>query len=61
MPDNYIFLAELYRNIGDFETAKQTLSNLSDNSKKNQLLCEIELKNCEVITFQKAIQATFSY
>ena len=42
-------LAELYRNIGDFEEASRILNQLPDSNKKELLLKEIEKKNCDVI------------
>ena len=42
-------LAELYRNIGDFEEASRILNQLPDSYKKELLLKEIEKRNSDVI------------
>jgi tetratricopeptide (TPR) repeat protein len=47
--NDYFLIAELYRNMGNFEKAKAALDKLSQSNKKEQLLKEIELKNRDVI------------
>ena len=48
--DDFFLIAELNRNIGNFEEAKRILNQLPNCNKKKLLLKEIELENCEVIT-----------
>lgn len=48
--DDLFLIAELNRNIGNFEEAKRILNQLPNCNKKELLLNEIELENCEVIT-----------
>jgi hypothetical protein len=47
--DNFFLLAELHRNIGNFEDSKRILNQLPNCRKKELLLKEIELENCDVI------------
>ena len=46
-------IAELYRNIGEFDEAKRILNQLPDSYKKELLLKEIEKRNCDVIIINK--------
>ena len=48
-PTNYLMIAELYRNIGDFDSAINVLEMLPNCLNKHLLLEEIKLKNCDVI------------
>ena len=47
--DDFFLLAELHRNIGEFDEAKRLLNQLPDSYKKELLLKEIEKRNCDVI------------
>ncbi len=51
--DDYFLIAELYRNLGEFEKAKEVLNKLTNSDKKELLLREIELKNRDVVTIQQ--------
>lgn len=57
-PDFHFLIAELYRNIGEFEKAKEALGKLSDGDLKKLLLIEIEHKNCNVIIIKQPTTAT---
>jgi hypothetical protein len=48
--EDLFLLAELHRNIGEFDKAKRILNQLPDSHKKELLLNQIEKKNCDVIT-----------
>jgi RNase adaptor protein for sRNA GlmZ degradation len=48
--DDFFLLAELNRNIGNFEEAKRILNQIPSSYKKDLLFQEINKKNCEVIT-----------
>ena len=48
--EDLFLLAELHRNIGEFDKAKRILYQLPDSHKKELLLNQIEKKNCDVIT-----------
>lgn len=48
--DDFFLLAELNRNIGNFEESKRILDQLPNCNKKDLLLKEIKIKNCDVIT-----------
>ncbi|ESU22613.1 hypothetical protein FEDK69T_18690 [Flavobacterium enshiense DK69] len=56
-PNNHLLIAELYRNIGDFEKARTILGKIPDSISKQLLLSEIEKRNCDVIIIQTPLIA----